>query len=266
MSTPRRDFLKSSLALSAATVLPATASAAPAQPRRDWYELRAYRLKSAEAPAGLLHGYLEKALLPACNRIGAKPVGVFTEIAPKEAPAVWVLIPHATLDSFVATQALVESDPALQAAGAAYLQTPKTDPAFERIDSWLLQAFTGMPVMEIPEFSRTRQPKRIFELRMYESYSEERALRKIAMFNEGEIDVMRRVGLAPLFFGQAMTGPNLPHLTYITGAADPEAHQQHWKGFRDDPQWAKMKVDPRYADTVSKNTPRMLAPTAYSQI
>ena len=42
-----------------------SASAASTQPRRDWYELRAYRLKSADAPASLLHGYLERALIPA---------------------------------------------------------------------------------------------------------------------------------------------------------------------------------------------------------
>lgn len=264
MSTPRRDFLKATLAASAASVLPSSSTAAPAPARRDLYELRAYRLK-ADASATLLHTYLEKAFIPACNRLGTTPIGVFTEAAPKDGPAVWVLVPHASFESFLATQSLIERDAPLQAAGAEYLQTPKASPAFERIDSWLLLAFSGMPTMELPPMSKARQP-RLSELRMYESYSETKALRKIDMFNEGEIDVMKRVGLAPVFFGQALTGPNLPHLTYITSAPDAEAHKRHWDAFRVDPVWEKMKNDPRYADTVSKNTPRILGPTSYSQI
>lgn len=266
MTTPRRTFIKSSLAVSAAAVLPATAlSAAASSPgKREYYELRAYRMKpgASEAP---LHAYLEKAFIPACNRQGSSHIGVFTENAPKDIPAVWVLIPHATLNGLVATQSLLETDPVLKQAGAAYLLTLKATPAFDRIDSWLLHAFTGMPVMELPAYSKARQP-RLFELRMYESYSEVKALKKIAMFNDGEIDVMRDVGLAPVFFGQALTGPNLPHLTYLTSASDPDAHKRHWDAFKVHPTWEKLKNDPQYADTVSKNTARILNPTAYSQI
>jgi hypothetical protein len=77
---------------------------------------------------------------------------------------------------------------------------------------------------------------------------------------------MRRVGLGPVFFGQAMGGANLPHLTYMTSAENEAAHRQHWDAFRQDPEWVKLRSDPQYADTVSKNTPWFLVPTPYSQI
>jgi hypothetical protein len=103
-------------------------------------------------------------------------------------------------------------------------------------------------------------------MRDYESHSEERALNKMAMFDDGEIEVMRDLGMAPLFFGQAVAGPNLPHLRYITCAPDLTSHLANWKKFGPDPRWVKMKEEPRYKDNTSKNTARFLVPTPYSQL
>jgi hypothetical protein len=86
------------------------------------------------------------------------------------------------------------------------------------------------------------------------------------MFNAGEIQVMRDVGLGPIFYGQALIGSNLPHLAYMLSAEDTEAHKRHWDAFRGHPTWAKLKNDPQYADTVSKIANRFLVPTPYSQI
>src|SRR5207244_11692593 len=138
-------------------------------------------------------------------------------------------------------------------------------PGFERIDSWFLLAFSGMPKIEQPPYSREKKA-RIFELRTYESHSEIKALKKVAMFNSGEIDVMREVGLAPVLYGQALIGRDLPHLTYMLSAEDREAHKNHWGAFGKHPTWKKMDADPQYKDTVSKITSRFLAPTSYSQI
>ena len=160
----------------------------------------------------------------------------------------------------------INLDPAVQKAGADYLAIPKANPAYERIDSWLLRAFAGMPQMALPEFSRRRVPTRVFEMRDYESHSEERALSKMAMFNEGEIEVMKDLGMSPVFFGQALAGPNLPHLRYITCAADLATHLANCKKFGPDPRWMKMKDLPQYAGNTSKNTARFLVPTAFSAI
>ena len=65
--------------------------------------------------------------------------------------------------------------------GTAYLQSPKANPAFERIDSWLMLAFAGMPKLELSAYCREKKP-RMFELRTYESHSELKALKKVEMF------------------------------------------------------------------------------------
>ncbi len=280
MNLPRRTFLKTTLAASATAALASKLGAAPAAADREFYELRCYHLKAgtrlkADANPALLDGYLEHAMLPALDRLGVKNVGVFTEIdvnkeaatsTPKPGSPVWVLMPHATLDSFVRVSATLNTDPAVQSAGADYLNASKVSPAFERIDSWLLLAFPGLPKLELPAFSRSRAPGRVFELRDYESHSELKALSKIAMFDDGEIALMKDLGMSPVFYGQALTGPDLPHLRYMTGAADLATHLGNWKKFGPDPRWTKMKDLPQYADNTSKNTSRFVVPKSYSQI
>jgi hypothetical protein len=284
MKTSRRDFLKTSLAATATTAalttgLTASASTKPSAAARDYCEVRAYRLKPG-ASAALLDTYLAQALIPALNARGLSAVGVFNEIEvdkkagtskPKvgtaEAPvSVWVLITHPTLESFVTVSADLNTDAKVQAAGAAYLNVPKATPAFDRVDTWLLRAFAGFPRTQVPAFSKTKTPTRIFEMRDYESHSEERALSKMAMFDNGEIDVMKDLGMSPVFFGQAIAGPNLPHLRYITCAADLATHLANWKKFGSHPVWMKMKDDPQYKNNTSKNTARFLVPTSYSQL
>jgi len=49
--------------------------------------------------------------------------------------------------------------------------------------------------------------ERIFELRLYESHTEEHARRKVDMFNDGEIQLMKDVELGPVFFGETIVGP-----------------------------------------------------------
>lgn len=281
MHLPRRDFLKTTLAASATAAFASRLSAAaPAAPNREYYELRCYRLQAgtrlkAESNPALLDAYLETALLPALGKLGIAHTGIFTELdvnketvtsAPKPGSPVWVLIPHASLDSFVQVSATLNTDPAVQAAGATYLQVPKSAPAFERVDTWLLLAFASMPKLELPAFSRDRVPTRVFEMRDYESHSELKALNKMAMFDDGEIQLMRDLGMNPVFFGQALAGPDLPHLRYITSGPDLATHLAGWKKFGPDPRWQKMRTDPRYADNTSKNTARFLMPKPYSQI
>lgn len=281
MHLPRRDFLKTTLAASATAALGAPLLAGGSDSAgAEYYELRCYRLQAgtrlkADANPALLDAYLEHALLPALGKLRVRHTGVFTELdvnketataTPKSGSPVWVLIPHASLDAFVQVSAALNIDPDVQSAGATYLQTPKSAPAFERVDSWLLLAFAGMPRLELPAFARDRVPTRVFEMRDYESHSELKALNKMAMFNDGEIQLMRDLGMNPVFFGQALAGPNLPHLRYITSGPDLATHLAGWKKFGPDPRWQKMRTDPRYAENTSLNTARFLTPKPYSQI
>ncbi len=272
----RRDFLTTSLAASAAAALARSplAAAENSPGARDYYELRAYRLKPGASTA-LLDGYLAKAFIPALNQRGVKNVGVFTELEvdkkavtskPLVDSPVWVLVPHASLESFVSISADLNTDATVQSAGANYLTTPKASPAFERVDTWLYRAFQGMPRMELSAFSKNRVPTRVFEMRDYESHSERAALSKMAMFNNGEIPLMKEIGMSPLLFSQGLAGPNLPHLRYFTSGPDLAAHLASWAKFGPAPQWKAMSADPQYKDNTSKNTARFLTPKDYSQI
>jgi hypothetical protein len=162
--------------------------------------------------------------------------------------------------------ASINSDPAVRAAGALYLGSPTpADPAFERIDSWLLLSFSGLPRLAVPALAAAGKP-RIFEMRTYESYSELKALKKVEMFNAGEIALMQQLSLSPVFYGQALVGRDLPHLTYMLCSPDMETHKRNWAAFGAHPVWVRMKGDPQYADTVSKITSRFVVPAPFSQI
>lgn len=272
----RRDFLTTSFAASALAALARTplSAAEKSAAGRDYYELRAYRLKPGATTAAL-DSYLAKAFIPALNQRGVKNVGVFTELkvdkravtsTPLADAPVWVLVPHASLESFVSVSADLNADAAVQAAGSEYLTVPKASPAFDRVDTWLYRAFKSMPQMELPAFSKNRVPTRVFEMRDYESHSERAALNKMAMFDDGETPLMKDLGMSPVFFGQAIAGPNLPHLRYITSGPDLAGHLAAWAKFGPDPRWKAMAGDPQYKDNTSKNTARFLAPTDYSQI
>src|SRR5438270_3066510 len=92
----RREFFKASVAASAVISCSAGAATAAERPRggkQEYYELRAYRLK-AGADNEMLESYLEKALVPALNRLKVKPVGVFREEEPKEGDKIWMLMAY----------------------------------------------------------------------------------------------------------------------------------------------------------------------------
>jgi len=266
----RRTFVKSAaVAAAALTISPGTSLAASgehdARDAREFYELRAYRLKPG-APHTALDSYFETALIPALNRRGIRNVGVFTQPDAPDGPAVWVLMAHRDLASIGAVNATIHADPAVVAAGADYLSAPTRDnPAFDRIDSWVFLAFAGMPRLEVPLMTAGNQP-RVFELRVYESFSEQMARKKVAMFNAGEIEVMKLLKQSPVFYGQALVGRDLPQLTYMLCTPDRAAAATAWAAFGDNPTWKALKADSQYADTVSKITSRFLVPTSYSQL
>lgn len=110
---------------------------------------------------------------------------------------------------------------------------------------------------------------RIFELRRYEHASESAGKKKLEMFNDaGEVDIFKRLGFNPVFFGETLIGGSRPNLTYMVTFDDMAAHDSHWKAFGGDPEWAKLKAIPDYADAklVSRITSTFLLPAEFSQI
>jgi len=271
----RRTFLQSTLATGGLCAVPSFAAAEPSRGPREFYEVRTYQTKPGRQEA--LDLYLEKALIPALNRQGLKPIGAMTELpvpapggspapatgAAAATPATTLIIPYPSLEHFANVGDALAADEEFATAAADYAAIPATEPVYERVDSALLSAFAGMPKLQVPS-----TPSRLFNLRIYESHSEAAGDKKIEMFNRGEIDIFRRVGLTPVLFGKTIAGTRMPNLTYLLVFENEEARVAAWNRFRADPEWLKLKAIPEYEDKriVSKITNRLLAPTKYSQL
>jgi len=229
---------------------------------REYYELRKYRM-GVGPKKKVLNNFMRDAALPAFNRAGVGPVGVFNVMYGANEPTLYVLLVHKSLESVFSVGDRLAADGKYQKAGASFLNVPLSDPAYVRMESWLMAAFAGMPKLEIP----TKAKSRIFELRTYESHSVKAGKKKIEMFNDaGEIAVFRKTGLNPVFFGESLIGPRLSNLTYMLGFDDMATRDKNWNVFRKDPDWLKLKANTAYHNTVSNISDTMLRPASYSQI
>src|SRR6516162_674929 len=261
----RREFLASSLAASAITVSDSAEmrSAEPAadQSTPEYFELRQYHLRRGPQ-VKLTDDFLREAAVPTWKRLGIGPVAVFNTTIGSDTPTVYVLIPHLSLESVGTTAARLLADPEYQRAGAAFLNAPSTEPAYVRMESVLMLAFESIPRLEVPPGVAENRP-RLFELRTYESHSEKANLKKVEMFNNGEIAIFRRTGLRPVFFGRTLFGSKLPNLIYMLTFDDLAARDKNWAAFIADPEWKKLSTTPGYTDgeIVSNISNVLLTPT-----
>ncbi len=268
----RREFLAA--AASGAAVIgmlgAAESPAAEGTSGRQIYELRTYHFASMEKLQAYSK-FMAETGVPALNRAGVQPVGVFRLWMKDNAPLklekdpmdLYVLLPHASFESVATLEAKLGADEAYQQAGRAVLLTPQKDPAYARYDSSLLYAFEQFPTLQVPSKSKDR----LMQLRRYESHSNERALKKLEMFQQGgELGIFNRVGMTGVFFGQALAGDKMPNLSYMLGFDDEAAMKKGWDGFRADADWKKLSKDERYKDTVSTITNLILRPEGGSQI
>jgi hypothetical protein len=264
----RRAFLKSSLAasgLAGFSSMSAALSAESDQPR-EFYELRLYHLRRGPKQA-MFDEFYRAAAIPAMNRSGIGPVGVFQVMFGPDSPTMYVLLPHKSMETFSTATDRVRADPEYQKAGAPFINAPATDPVYTRVESSLMIAFSGLPKLELPGAAAGNQP-RIFELRTYESHSKRANKKKIEMFNTGEIAIFRRTGLRPVFFGETLVGPKMPSLTYLLAFENMAAREKNWSAFASDPEWKTLSSKAGYTDAeiVSNISNVLLRPAPYSQI
>ena len=266
----RRTFLTSvlgssvlaSVAASSESRQPGTGQASP-----EFYVWRQYVLRNG-TQLRRLADFLQKAAIPALNRLGHKPVGAFEVVFGLPAPTVFLLTPCSSLDSLAALDAGLDADTDYTVAGAPYIDAPATDAPYVRQEVSLLAAFPKMPRIAIPAATAVKGP-RLFELRTYENPSEKAQRAKIRMFSEmGEIEIFRRCGLTPVFFSRTIVGPHMPNITYMLVHENTAGREKSWDNFRNDPEWKKVAATPGYSDAeiVSNITTVLLRPAAYSQI
>jgi len=255
----RREFLAAGIAGSAAVSSVASAMQRSDTSKREYFELRQYRLLN-RGKAGALGEFLREVGIPAMNRIGIKTVGVFNVMYGPNDPTLYVLLVHSSLESVVTSTERLLADGEYRKSD--FVNAAYAEPAYVRIESSLMVAFKDMPKLEVPE-----KKSRIFELRIYESHGSKAAKKKIEMFNEGgEIAIFKKTGLGAVFFGETLIGPKMPNLTYMLVFDDMEMRDKMWPIFGSSPEWKKLRANPAYKDTVSNITDIILRPTRYSQI
>lgn len=233
---------------------------------REYYQLRRYQLRSGP-DVKLANGYFEQAFIPAANRLGIRPVGVFDVVVGDRSPSLYVLIPSTSLETLVHLDTRLATDAEYARAAAGFIEAPAAAPAYGRMESSLMIAFEGWPRLQTPAATATRGA-RAFELRTYESPSDRDHVRKVEMFNNGEFEVFRHAGFQPVFFGDTLVGSRLPNLTYMLAFDDLSSRNRLWSAFGGSPEWKKLSSDPRYAfeEIVSNITNLILSPAGYSQI
>lgn len=257
----RREFLMAASIAPIAGVSSLAAAAESGDGKQQYFEFRQYHL-NVGSKKRLVGDFLRKVGIPAMNRVGIGPVGVFNTMYGPNSPTLYVLMVHKSLDTVANSASMLMADDEYRKVGADFIDTSLSEPAYVRMESSLMVAFKGLPQLRVPE-----KKSRIFELRTYESHSIKAAKKKIEMFNEGgEIKVFLKTGLQPVFFGETIIGPKMPNLTYMLTFDDLADRDAKWKVFGGDPEWKKLRSNPVYKDTVSNIADIILRPTSYSQI
>lgn len=234
---------------------------------KQFYEARIYETASLEKRDALIK-HLEEGMIPALNRLGVKQVGVWVPLKEKDQTVdetnlnLYVVLVHKNLQSAMTLSDRVLHDKELWKICGADLNADKKDPLYKRVESTMLGSFSGIPKLEAPKKSADR----IYQWRQYESHSIKKGKLKKAMFNDGELPLFRKTGLAPVFFGEALIGPRIPSLIYMVSFENADAQAASWEKFKKSPEWKAMSSNPKYKDTVSNITNIILKAAPCSQI
>lgn len=238
---------------------------------QEYYQLKIYHV-STQDQKEQLELYLKDAYLPALHRAGIKKVGVFypansgnSDNITSNDSIVYVFIPFSSIEQFAEIDEVLAKDEKYQQEGGPFIEAAFDMPPFDRYESVLMQAFSGMPLMEVPGFG-SEKSSAIYELRSYEAATESLHLNKVKMFNEGEIDIFERLGFNAVFYARVLAGSRMPNLIYMTSFESLESRERHWKSFGEDQAWKDMSSDPQYKNTVSKADIYLLEAASYSDI
>jgi NIPSNAP len=267
----RRKFLASTLVASALAVAAPGGIAEAAQENmqgkgREFYQLRRYHLNSGPQRK-LCDDFFRDALIPALNRLSVSPVGVFDLSIGPETPTIYVLMPSTSAETLATVENRLAQDAEYMKAGAAFLNAPAKDPAFDRIESSFLQAFEKWPKLVLPAATAKNGP-RVFELRIYECPTDQDHKRKVEMMQSGESEIFNKAGIEQVFYSDTLIGTRLPNLTYMLAFDSMADRDKKWAAFRASDEWKALSTSPRYAfeAIVSNINNFILTPTAYSQI
>ena len=232
---------------------------------RQYYQLKIYSFEN-EAQQNAADSFLEKTYLPALKRHKITNTGVFKprEIDSSGIKKTYVLTAYNSLHQFEALDSLLLNDPIYLKSGRSFLDLPYDSLPYIRVSSILLKAFEKHPILTPTKLEGSRTD-RVYELRSYESATEKIYRNKVAMFNAGgEVALFDKLNFNPIFYGEVLSGDQMPNLMYMTTFENQESRDAHWKKFGDSPEWNAMKTLPKYQNNVSHMDITFLYPTSYS--
>jgi hypothetical protein len=233
-------------------------------PERYYFQLKVYHLNS-KAQEERVDKFLQAAYLPALHRAGIKNVGVFKPIEKDSLLKIYVFIPLNSRQQFSGIEQALQKDKKYLEDGKDYLDAAYNNSPYERIEVMSLRAFEGMPEPGVPQLTGPKE-ERVYELRSYEGATEKYYLNKVHMFNNGEIDLFKRLNFNAAFYAEVLSGTRMPNLMYMTCFDNKASREDHWKAFSADAEWKRMSAMPEYQNNVSKMNIYFLYPVAYSDL
>ncbi len=205
-------------------------------------ELRYYRMRNG-AQVQRTTAFLQNHFAPAAKRAGIEPLGFFTGAIAQHSPSILVVKGYASFDAMGSALDKLAADKEYGAASAEYNSGSELN--YMRAESSLLRAFDAMQRIDFENGAQAGA----FELRTYESSNAATLKRKIGLFEQGgEIDLFRKTGINPVFFGETIVGPDIPNLTYMVSFADMAARAKAWSAFGSSPEWQKLRAQPGLGD------------------
>ena len=228
---------------------------------RNYYQIKIYHLKN-KAQEQLIDSYLKDFYLPKLHTMGVKNVGVFKTLETDTTDRrIYVFIHFETWKKMEYFDENVSRDVAK--TGREYVDANYKNPPYSRMETIILNAFITRPVPALPKLTANKAD-RIYELRSYESATEQYHRNKVSMFNSGETDLFDRLGFNSVFYGSVVAGCRMPNLMYMTTFNSMEEREKHWAAFFGDAQWKKLSGMSEYQNNVSKAEINFLRPAEYS--
>jgi len=238
---------------------------AQAAPQTDIYQIRIYRLKTAEQ-LQTMDAYLKDALLPALHRAGIKKIGVFKPIANDTAvlKAVYVWIPFSSEKAFFKFDKDLQKDDVYLQASKSFREAPSAQAPYDRMESIVLEAFEGQKHFIAPE----KKAGTVFEFRSYESPTEDLHRKKMMMFNKEEITLFKKLNFNIVFYAKVLSGDRMPNFIYMPSFTNVDERNKHWQTFGADPDWKAMQANPEYENkvSVSRIESVLMVATEYSDL
>ncbi len=224
---------------------------------KEIYEWRIYTLTADKTE---LDDFYQQVLIPAYSTFNIA-VGAFTLYKKEEQEKRFYLFVYPNITTYHKVKKEIWKNESFRKAAQPFYNTSAVNPVYTEFETFLCEAFDGIPKLSKPDKNRT-----VFEFRNYKSPNEEANQRKVHMFNVDEMAVFDKVGINPVCYGEVLAGPRMPSLIYLTWYKDIDTRNEAWKKFGEHPDWLRIKVLPEYANTATDNKNTLLSPMPYSQI